>query len=815
MGKKEKLKRVSPKQIKPHFIDVHWEKIAIILFALLPLIYFAPFLNPDRMIAGSDYLIGGYPFEKWTAEQKEMPLWYPHVFSGIPVLGAPVGGPLAPLGQLRDILPPQVVLALIFMLFFFLAGLGMYLYLKEIGLSPYTAAVGAVIYQFIGNIATTPNAGHFSRAASAATFPLMIFFVHRGLCSKRLLYFILAAFVTVFAFYEGHFQVTYYGLLFILVYIIYYMIIHRKEYTRKDVLRIVGYGLCASAIICLLMAAVWLPVLGGLGTVARGVERGYEYSTSWAMPPSEIIDLVVPTYSGILGNYWGFNHFKIHLEYFGLLAIVFSLFTIFVYWKKAYVKFYAFAALIISLVAFGGHTPFFRIVYTIIPGFRLMRAPALIFYLVSFSFVVLGSISFENIFFRTRAEKEDSIFRKRFFIIAGIVLAIFVGTAFVCMGGQDSIIQSMQESLRPSFNVEFGTRSAEAKLSNIRANFPEFINGLWRSIIFITGILVLIYVSLKKKIKPFIFAIVAIVITLIDQVPIMTKYLPSVLGPEVYYAADDAIQFIEKDKSLFRVFPSPWYEHAADLYLLYHNIQSAGGYIANPIQRYQEFIGAGTSVMFNPNNLIQYPKFLDMLNIKYVIAPTLPDDISLYNAQLQKVINEIKNYLSRFTLTFTGRKYSIYLNDSLLPRAYIVPDYFVLEESQILNIVKSHEFNPRHAVILEQDPQIPHPREQFPLVEANITHYSANRITCETQCSYSGFLVLADNWHPDWKVFVDGKESELYRANYTFRAVYLTPGQHEVVFAYISPYFNVGKIVSVIALLLSVGLCIVAIRFRV
>ncbi|GAI82499.1 unnamed protein product, partial [marine sediment metagenome] len=123
----------------------------IVLLLVIPLIYFASFLNSDKMIAGSDYLIGGYPFEKWTAEQEEMPLWYSHVFSGIPVLGSPVGGPLAPLAQFRELMRPQVVLAFTFIIFFFLAGLGTYLYLKEIGLSKYTAAVGAVIYQFIGN----------------------------------------------------------------------------------------------------------------------------------------------------------------------------------------------------------------------------------------------------------------------------------------------------------------------------------------------------------------------------------------------------------------------------------------------------------------------------------------------------------------------------------------------------------------------------------------------------------------------------------------------------------------------------------------
>ena len=815
MSKKHKHKQSLPKEVKPNFLETHWDKVVIVLLIIVPLIYFSSFLNADKMIAGSDYLIGGYPFEKWTAEQEEMPLWYPHVFGGVPVLGAPVGGPLAPLAQLKEIIPPHVVLALTFIVLFFLAGIGMYLYLKEIGLSAYSAAVGAVIYQFIGNLATTPSAGHAGRAASIATFPLMLFCVHRAIASKRLLYFVITALVTAFAFYEGHFQITYYGLLFIIAYVIYYLISKRKENSKKDVIKIIGYGVVSIALICLLMAAIWLPVLGGLGTAARGVERGYEYATSWAMPPREIIDLVVPTYSGILSNYWGASHFKLHLEYFGILTILFALFTIILYWKKPYVKFFTFSSLVVFLIAIGGATPFFRIFYTLIPGFKLFRAPNLAFYLFSFSFIILAAIAFEHILIKGYEGNEKIIFKKRFYIIAGLLIALFLIIAFVCVAARDSIIQSTQRALRTEFISTFGQRTAEVKLSNFSNNFPQFIQGIWRSLAFLIVLLIMVYISLTKRVKQLVFVMVAIVITLVDQLPFMAKFLPEGPAPKTYYAADDVVRFLKKDKSVFRVFPTPWYEHTNDLYLLYHDIQSAGGYIPNPIQRYQEFIGAGTSVMFRPTNLLQYPKFIDMLNIKYIIAPTLPEDVSKYDMQSQAIIEEIKLYLSRFSLVFGGRKYSVFLNRNMQPRASIVPDYRVLVESEIIDFLKSDTFDPNQIVVLEEDPQVPHPGEKLPMIEAHILHYSANKIICTTESPYPGFFVLAGNWHPDWKVFVDGAEQKLYRANYTFRAVHLTSGEHEVVFSYISPYFNVGKIISIITLVITIGFCIVKTRFKI
>ena len=814
MSKKHKKKKETSKSTKQNFIETQWDKIIIILLILIPLIYFASFLNSQKMIAGSDYLLGGYPFEKWIEQQSEMPLWYPHVFGGVPVLGSPVGGPLAPLAQLRAFIAPNVVLAITFIVFFFLAGLGTFLYLKEIGLSKYSAALGAVVYQFIGNLATAPNAGHAGRAASIAIFPLMLFCVHRGLNTKKVVYFILFALVTAFAFYEGHFQITYYGLLLILTYVIYYIIANRKQYMRKDYAKIFGYGFIAVVFIFLLMAAVWLPVISGLGTVARGVERGYEYSVSWSMPPNEIIDLVIPTYSGLLDNYWGFNSFKIHLEYFGLIALVFTVITIIFYWKKRYVKFFSIAVFITLFIALGGHTPIFRIFYTIIPGFKLTRAPSLIFYLVSFGFVVLAAIGFENIIAKRLDDSKKLVFKKQLWIVAGVMIAALFILAVICSTGRDSIIRSMQQSLGSKLNAEWGGQIAQMKLSKMAANFSDFINGIWRSLVFIIIIFALIFIAVKQKVKIWILASCAIAVTLIDQLPLVTKYLPSGPAPEKYYAADEAAKFIKSDRSIFRVFPSPWYEHTTDLHLLYHDIQSAGGYIPNPVQRYQEYIGAGTSVMFRPANLLQHPQFMDMLNIKYLIGPTLPADVSQYDAQTQQAIAEIKRFFSRYKMVYNGQRYSVYLNEYTLPRAYVVYNYEVLSGLEILNKLKSFDFNPYQTVILEHDPHISYSDSGFPFTVPKITSYGPNKVVCAVNSEREGILVLTDNWHPDWKVFVDGEKKKVYRANYTFRGVTIEPGEHEIVFAYISGYFNAGRIISIITSILALAFCAAVLLYR-
>ncbi|MEO0142199.1 MAG: hypothetical protein ABIL15_02455, partial [candidate division WOR-3 bacterium] len=44
---------------------------------------------------------------------------------------------------------------------------------------------------------------------------------------------------------------------------------------------------------------------------------------------------------------------------------------------------------------------------------------------------------------------------------------------------------------------------------------------------------------------------------------------------------------------------------------------------------------------------------------------------------------------------------------------------------------------------------------------------------------------------------IEKEEKELYRANYTFRAVYLNPGPHKVIFEYKSIHFTIGLIITI------------------
>jgi uncharacterized membrane protein YfhO len=64
------------------------------------------------------------------------------------------------------------------------------------------------------------------------------------------------------------------------------------------------------------------------------------------------------------------------------------------------------------------------------------------------------------------------------------------------------------------------------------------------------------------------------------------------------------------------------------------------------------------------------------------------------------------------------------------------------------------------------------------------------------QAAGPGWLVVTDLDYPGWQVRVDGKDSQIYRGDYVFRALPLTPGDHRIEFVFKSKSFRAGAALS-------------------
>jgi len=65
-------------------------------------------------------------------------------------------------------------------------------------------------------------------------------------------------------------------------------------------------------------------------------------------------------------------------------------------------------------------------------------------------------------------------------------------------------------------------------------------------------------------------------------------------------------------------------------------------------------------------------------------------------------------------------------------------------------------------------------------------HFSANRISLKVVApeKEKNYLIYLDSYHPGWQATVDGEPAEILPANIAFKAVELSPGEHEVNFEF-------------------------------
>jgi hypothetical protein len=73
-----------------------------------------------------------------------------------------------------------------------------------------------------------------------------------------------------------------------------------------------------------------------------------------------------------------------------------------------------------------------------------------------------------------------------------------------------------------------------------------------------------------------------------------------------------------------------------------------------------------------------------------------------------------------------------------------------------------------------------------------------NRLIVWLQSPAAGWVVLSDVWYPGWRAWVDGKETQVIKANYVFRAVSVPEGKHEIVMAYQPASFFIGIGITVL-----------------
>lgn len=203
-----------------------YPRLAILTLFLLPLVFYGRFLTGSVMLFGTDFIgAGGYAARQFMSEYIKrhltIALWQPQILCGQPTVAAFFGDLFYPTMLLRLLFPVHVVWAWTFYLHTFLAGLGTYLFLKELKLTTPAAFLAGVAYMFSGSLLTLTYAGHDGRLIGSALMPIALFFLCRGINRRQFLFFLLTGLTLGLQLLSGHIQKVYYTALLLVAYFVF------------------------------------------------------------------------------------------------------------------------------------------------------------------------------------------------------------------------------------------------------------------------------------------------------------------------------------------------------------------------------------------------------------------------------------------------------------------------------------------------------------------------------------------------------------------------------------------------------------------
>jgi len=154
----------------------------------------------------------------------------------------------------------------------------------------------------------------------------------------------------------------------------------------------------------------------------------------------------------------------------------------------------------------------------------------------------------------------------------------------------------------------------------------------------------------------------------------------------------------------------------------------------------------------------------------------------------------------KFALAYDGFDARIFRNNKVFPRAFLVSRARTcVSDPAALALIREGQINLRDEVVVAGCPQLTSGK---PLGgAAQVLSYEPERVVVHADIQSPAFLVLTDTYDSGWRVWVDGQQAPLLRADYAFRAVALGTGSHTVTFTYFPPMFRLGLVLSCVALL--------------
>lgn len=721
----------------------------------------------------SDMYIAGYAFRLFGAETfratGSIPEWNPYLFGGLPFIGAMHGDMFYPTAWLRWIVPVDIAITWGMVVHFVLAGWFMYRLCRALGLSWSAGLVAGVAYEFTGIVASQMSPGHDGKLFVSALAPLAFWTLLHAIRRGRTWAF--GAFACEVALIIlGHYHMAYFLLLALGLWTLYLTFWDTERVTVNAggarVWTPLGMAALAVALGVGITALQVMPFVSYIPFSPRGVsgpDQGWSFATSYALPPSEVFTLLLPEFNGVLDGYWGRNPLKFHTEYVGFLPLALAALALGDRPRRRLVVAFAFGAVFFLLLSFGGHTPFYRPFFELLPGLKKIRAMGMVFYLSAFALCVLAGIGTDRVLNRGAQVRT--------------VLVVVGAAALFAVLGAVGALEGVATSL-----------AIPERLTAVSENAPGLQAGALRLLLFVALGGALLWAAVAGRLAPKITSAMLVLLVAVELWSVDRRFFNWSPRASVLFADDAVTRHLRGVSYPYRVLDAGQsYGHS---HLMTYGIPQALGYHGFQLQRYNELGGAAEGW----RNLLT-PSVLDLLAIRYII---------LREAQ------EFPGYhvVVPQAPTAFGTTAVLYERDTLPAYARVVASVAKGTDAQVLGTLADPRF-PGSTIALISDsaatavPTATQPPFPSSRVTARVSEWRAGSMTIRLDGSdvSPSYLVVSENWYPDWHAEVDGRPGTVRRVDHSLIGVELPPKAREVKLRFASPAYAQGKIISGVSLL--------------
>ncbi len=729
-------------------------------------------LPADRIVAGNDLtnmFLHWLRFAVSSVERGQLPLWNPYLFSGVPFVANPQPALFYPPTWLALLMPVTRAFGWIIVLHLWIAGAGMYAWLRSEGASVVGALVGGVTFAFSGYVFVRVYAGHLGVITTGAWLPTILWAYRCAVARRSWKLAVVGGLPVGLSILAGHTATFIYVALGLEGYVVFcvwesWRTCQETRFFRKNLVSLVPLAWAGVMLfVGLAVAAVQLlPMAEFALHSTRQAAPSYEFASRFSWPPGYLLTLLVPNFFGEPAHtgYWGDGVYDEFIFYVGVLPLLLALLGLRL--RHRLTPFLFVLGLGALLLAFGKYASLHPLFYRFVPLFKSARAPARAGFLFTLAAAALAGLTMTALQAPPFASPplaegteggKDERTRllepmRRSLVLAvtgGAVILIVLGFATFAWGRESNPAagrlwhQANQVTLFLLFfllsvNLLTAWRSAPARRTGL-------------------GVLALGLV---------VFDLWTFGGGLVNPVPV----------PESAYWRK--VSQIVADPQAERVLPwdlNDFHQNGGMVY----GLRSVFGYDPLVLQRYEAFIGSRPDYR---------ARTYDLLNARYLIT-TAPLEPSDHPDAPRLVLDEPDVY--------------VYERPNALPRAWVVSQVEVMDDAAMLTRIHEPDFDPRTTALLDSalacDGAAASGGSQVEIV-----HYEGNRIKAQVRGA-GGLLIFSEVDYPGWRATVDGNPAQLVRADYVLRALCVPEGEHRVAMVYDPPLLKLGLGITSLTLL--------------